>query len=73
MQEKSEDSSNDFEINNYAQNFSIHLEDLGTVVSALMKAGYDVVCRQDGESKHIVMLEILHPKYSGHYFREDEI
>jgi hypothetical protein len=37
-----------------------------------MKAGYQVLSYQDGESENIVMIDYIHPKYDGKTFVEVE-
>ena len=56
----------------YAQTMEIKLEDMQAVVSALMKSNYQVLCRQDGESMDIVMIDYLDPDFSGTHFVEEE-
>lgn len=56
----------------YAQHMEIKIEDMDFVIQALMKSGYQVLCRQDGESMDVVMIDYVHTEYSGHYFEECE-
>lgn len=57
----------------YAQKMEIKLEDIQAVVTALMKAGYQVLCQQDGETMDVVMIEYLDSEFTGTHFIEDEV
>jgi hypothetical protein len=57
----------------YVQSMEIKIEDMQTVVMALMKAGYQVLCWQDGESMEVVVIEYIDPKFTGTHFVEEEI
>lgn len=56
----------------YSQRMEINISDMEAVVKALMRAGYQVLCSQDGESTDIVIIEYLCPASSGHRFEETE-
>lgn len=57
----------------YAQKMEIKLEDMQAVITALMKAGYQVLCQQDGETMDVVMIEYLDSEFTGTHFIEDEV
>ena len=59
--------------NKYVQSMEIKLEDMQTVVIALMKAGYQVLCQQDGESMEVVMISYIDPEFTGTHFIETDI
>ena len=56
----------------YVQNMEIKLEDTQAVVAALMKAGYQVLCWQDGETMDVVVIEYIDPEFTGTHFVEVE-
>ena len=57
----------------YAQRMDIEVRKMAPVIDALMDAGYQVLCCKDGESQDIVIIEFVHPKFTGHRFAEEEI
>ena len=68
-----DDTTDDEEEERYAQSMEINIFDMDDVVRALMKAGYEVLCSQDGESEDVVIISYIHPKYTHHRFVEDWI
>ena len=63
---------NKSESKKYSQHMEILIEDFQFVAEALMKAGYQVLSYQDGESMDIVQIDYIHPKYAGRIFEETE-
>ena len=57
----------------------VNTEDFPKLVEILLKNGYDVLCRQDGESLDVVMIDFVNPDYAeecflhshNHYKEED--
>ena len=64
---------NELELITYAQRMDIEVEKMAPVIDALMDAGYQVLCSKDGETKEMVIIEYVHPKFTGHCFVEEEI
>lgn len=58
--------------NNEAQHMEILIEDFAFVAEALMKVGYQILSYQDGESNDVVMIDYIHPKFSGRCFVEEK-
>jgi len=54
----------------YAQHMEIKIEDMDWMLRGLMNAGYECRVCQDGESMDVVMIDYVHPKYTGHRFEE---
>ena len=59
---------NKSESKKYSQHMEILVEDFQFVAEALMKAGYQVLSYQDEESQEVVMIDYVHPKFSGKVF-----